>query len=266
MTTRRADIGTRSVEREIAIDAPVEAVWKALTDPVELARWFPLEARVTPGVGGEIRMSWAGGGKSSGRIEIWEPGRHLRTGEDPKASVPIATDYYLRARSGGGTVLRVVSSGFGADEAWDELYGGWGRGWDFELRGLRHYLEHHRGERRVVAYARVPYVSADEDAWSRLVGPGGWLGERGVANLAEGDRYAVRTTTGESIAGVVHAWQPPRQFSGTAEEWNNGLFRIELFGSVATVWLSIYGVREAEVRALESSWRESLAAVFSLPA
>jgi uncharacterized protein YndB with AHSA1/START domain len=44
----------RRVEREIEINAVVEDVWKALTDANELARWFPLEARVTPGVGGKI--------------------------------------------------------------------------------------------------------------------------------------------------------------------------------------------------------------------
>ncbi|HET6639495.1 MAG TPA: SRPBCC domain-containing protein, partial [Gemmatimonadota bacterium] len=40
---------TRAAKGEIAIDAPVEVVWKALTDARELERWFPLEARVKPG-------------------------------------------------------------------------------------------------------------------------------------------------------------------------------------------------------------------------
>ncbi len=48
----------RAVEREIEIDAPVGAVWKALTDAEELTRWFPLNAGVTPGVGGSVWMSW----------------------------------------------------------------------------------------------------------------------------------------------------------------------------------------------------------------
>lgn len=42
----------RRIEKEIEINAPLEDVWKALTDANELARWFPLEARVTPGPGG----------------------------------------------------------------------------------------------------------------------------------------------------------------------------------------------------------------------
>ncbi len=36
------------LEKEAVIDAPIEDVWKALTDPTELTRWFPLEARLLP--------------------------------------------------------------------------------------------------------------------------------------------------------------------------------------------------------------------------
>ena len=39
----------RSIETQIEINAPVEAVWKALTDAAELANWFPVKARVKPG-------------------------------------------------------------------------------------------------------------------------------------------------------------------------------------------------------------------------
>jgi uncharacterized protein YndB with AHSA1/START domain len=48
-------------EKEIEIAVPIEEVWKALTDANELARWFPLEARVTPGLGGKIFVSWGPG-------------------------------------------------------------------------------------------------------------------------------------------------------------------------------------------------------------
>ena len=51
----------RRLEKEIEIAVPIEEVWKALTDANELARWFPLEARVTPGLGGNIFVSWGPG-------------------------------------------------------------------------------------------------------------------------------------------------------------------------------------------------------------
>ncbi len=45
----------RSIETEIRIDAPFEAVWDALTRAEELVRWFPLEAGEN--VDGSIWMS-----------------------------------------------------------------------------------------------------------------------------------------------------------------------------------------------------------------
>src|SRR5262245_13668170 len=90
----------RAVERSIDIDAPVNAVWRALVDPVELKRWFPLDARVTPGIGGSVWMQWSDGSGEGGPIEIWEPERHLRTGASGNGPVHIATDFYLSGKSG----------------------------------------------------------------------------------------------------------------------------------------------------------------------
>lgn len=257
MTGGGATKRSRSVEREIFIRVPAELVWKALTDASELTRWFPLDATVTPGLGGEIAMRWPGGARTAGPIEIWESGRHLRIGGDAASPAPIATDYYLRSEKG-GTVLRVVSSGFGPDADWDEQYEGWGGGWDFELRGLRHYLERHFGVSRLVAWAQARYGGSRREAWSRLIGPGGWLGDPGVSEPADGQPYVLRSAAGRMFSGTVVLWQPSRQFAGTAEAWNDGLLRVELYDSTATVWLSTYGVAPAAVAELEREWRAAL--------
>ncbi len=190
----RQEQETRAVEREIEIEAPVAAVWKAITDAEELTRWFPLDAGVTPGVGGSIWMTWTEGKGQAVPIEIWEPERHLRTGAPAGAAPQIATDFYLEGR-GGGTVLRVVSSGFGVEDEWDELYAAWARGWDFELRGLRHYMERHLGERRLVAVANTPYTCSDDEAWARVVQAEGWFGPgfSTPSRVERGIRFAPRS-------------------------------------------------------------------------
>ena len=68
----------RQFEMEIAVDAAEDAVWKAISSEVELRRWFPPEAKVEPGVGGEICWTWD---EIAWRqtIEAWEPGKLLRT-------------------------------------------------------------------------------------------------------------------------------------------------------------------------------------------
>src|SRR4029450_5406552 len=57
MSERPAGNGTRTQQHEIVIDAPLEAVWKAITDAEELTRWFVEEAKVEPGVCGTVTFS-----------------------------------------------------------------------------------------------------------------------------------------------------------------------------------------------------------------
>lgn len=145
---------TRSLVKEIAIQAPPDAVWRALTDAEELRRWFPLDARVEPGKGGKIWVSWGEGMDGEQGIDIWEPGKHLRTSVQGEGMpVPFATDYYIEVR-GDTTILRLVSSGFGAGAEWDDMYFGMDGGWSYFLFNLRHYLERHAGKPRSLAFVR----------------------------------------------------------------------------------------------------------------
>jgi uncharacterized protein YndB with AHSA1/START domain len=54
MTEARRKTKTRAIEKQINLEVPTEKIWQMLTDPQELVRWFPLEARVVPGQGGQI--------------------------------------------------------------------------------------------------------------------------------------------------------------------------------------------------------------------
>ena len=114
--TPRRQGNERTLEAELYVEAPVEAVWKALTEAEELANWFPLRSRIEPGVGGSIRLSWDDFSQDCA-IEAWEPRHHLRTlwpaAHPADPAVPVAVDYYLEGR-GGGTSVRLVHSGFSA--------------------------------------------------------------------------------------------------------------------------------------------------------
>ncbi len=262
---------SRSVETQIEIDAPLERVWEALTEADELARWFPPEARVTPGPGGSIEMFWGENGTVwESRVDVWEPHRRLRTtgvprpANDSSASdaTPLVLDYFLEAR-GGKTVVRLVHSGVGSGADWaDEYYESFRRGWDFELRGLRHYLERHRGQRRLVAWARFEFEIPFDEAWARLMGPRGFLRDGSLEGLEEGDRYSITAANGDAFTGIVQVNEPLRQFSGTVENTNDSLLRVKLDpapeGGEATVWLSTYRVSRDEVDAFQWRWSDIL--------
>ena len=119
---------TRTAEGQVEVDATPERVWQALTDASELMRWFPLDARVEPGPGGSVYLSWLNEFAATTEILVWDPPRHLRTAwsfhEEGPAQV---TDYYIETR-GGRTVVRAVTSGFPMDPSWDGWVEGTNRG------------------------------------------------------------------------------------------------------------------------------------------
>lgn len=264
-----ADRDTRTIEVDLDIDAAVSRVWQALTDPVALARWFPLIARVQPDVGGYVELSWGSTLTGRNAILAWKPEQHLRTRwfeqgtpetaadtandgspHDPRAWSRMTVDFYLEEK-GDRTLVRMVHSGFGTDASWDEEYAAHGRGWSFELRSLTHYLEHHEGRERHVAWARRSIEMPRDAAWSKLAGSHGMLHRGRIVGLSAGDVYAVETANRERFEGRVIHNLPPIEFAGTAENRGDALLRfgIENYGEgpEASIWLSTWG--EPEVAA-----------------
>lgn len=275
----------RVIETEIEIAAPVEAVWKALTDAEELTRWFPLQARATPGVGGHLWFSWGAPWEGESRIEIWEPNRHLRTrdfagseaapaaegAQSGQAAPAVYVDYYLEAR-GGKTVLRLVHSGFGTGSDWaDELFDATRLGWAYELRSLRHYMLHHRGKPRRVAWPKVKVTMPPEECWQRMFSPEGVVAEASVEKLRDGDRYRLRAVTGEVFEGVVAVSNYPTHFAGSVENMNQSFLGLRFAepagpdsgaGHEVSVWLATYDIPKADVEAFEQRWAGILGKLF----
>ena len=264
---------TRSIDVSLEIDASIEDVYKALTDASELVRWFPLEAGENED--GTVWMSFGDGNRFSGTVAASDPPRHVRLlyrqpppGRDEKTLteddlVEIVTDYRLEIK-GGKTVLRLVHSGFGDGSDWGELFDATRTGWAFQLRGLKHYLENHRGHDRIAAWAKSVYPGTRDEAWARLMSPDG-LGELG--ELKVGERYSTDSSFGESLAGEIRFIEPPASFVATVDGWNNGFLGVTLedFCGVrkANVFLSAYDVPKSDVEALEKRWQTRLDQLFS---
>jgi uncharacterized protein YndB with AHSA1/START domain len=256
----------RRFEREMEIDAPPGEVWKALTDPEELTRWFPLKARVTPGEGGKIFLSWGPDCEGEARIVTWAPGRRLAWQEKWQEQV-VQVEWTLEAL-GGKTILRLAQSGFAGESYWEnEWFESTSFGWGLMLLGLQWALERHPGLERQIAWPRVKVSCSREEAYRRLVGAGGLFAENAAAVLLPGQEYALRTAAGEKWSGAVAFVQPPRGFCVSVREMNDALLWLTIEGAPgkeeAQLWLSAFGIAPSEVLEFENEWKHRLESLFA---
>ena len=248
------------IEKEIVLDASPETVWRMLTDPQELTRWFPLEAGVVPGKGGKISLSWGPEWTGTAPIEIWEPNHRLRS-VDSSTGQPITVEWTIESRSG-KTILRLVQSSFESGAEWEnEFFDSTNYGWDFMLLNLRHYLERHAGRPRLVAWPRRKVEMTRAAVYEKLAAPGGLFVE-GVQNLSAGQPYSRRTATNESWSGRAEFIVPGRGFCVTVESLNDALAWLTIEGAGPELdvqfWFSTYGLPQAQVREIETRWANEL--------
>jgi uncharacterized protein YndB with AHSA1/START domain len=269
----------RAFEMSLDIDASREDVWRALTEAEELVRWFPMDARVTPGQGGSMVWSWGDGWEWETRIDAWEPGRLLRLVQQdarpydtqghplPQGQAEparIAMEFTLETHQG-KTRLRLVHSGFGRGDAWDNELEGITEGWQAELRSLRHYLERHRGQDRVSGRALVHTTTPRDVAWARLLGPGGFRVT--PADPVEGGSYEVVAPGGQRFTGTVELNLPGQTLAGTVRELGDGWFRLLTWkdGAGTTgvwAWVSTHTGDEAPVNQFRDRAQEALERLF----
>jgi uncharacterized protein YndB with AHSA1/START domain len=256
----------RSAEYVVEIAAPSDAVWKAITDATELARWFPLTATVVPGVGGALTLRWRNIGMDHLPIFVWKPGRHLQVGMPHPGDRPHVIHDFTLEDHGAKTVLRLVAHGFDPDSEWDTFFDGVKRGWRYELQSLRHYLEHHRGQDRAVAWVRTPLPVDAERAWTTLFAAGGWKPDAPIEHKRRGDHYSIAAPDGTVLTGAVVISEHPKDFTGTAD---NALLRMQVEtepeAQVLGLWLEAWGVPATKLAAIESAWQTALNTLFLCP-
>lgn len=269
----------RSVAVTVDIAAAPDAVWNALTDPEELVRWFPLQAAVTPGKGGSMTWSWDDKWTWTSRIDLWEPGRHLRLVQDSQRpfdadgglleneadSARIVMDFTLETIAG-RTRLRLVHSGFGYGASWDDEVDGVTSGWNHELRGLGFYLERHPGKQRHAASAGLTWGGSQEEMWRRLRTEG--LCSISAQRLRTGEPYVLQVSTGDRFDGIVQHYVADRDFSGSVFALDDGIVRIGTHRAAGRtglhVWIATYEQRHAgTVSAIAARIQQVLDSTFS---
>lgn len=109
----------------LTIAAPARSVWRSLTDPAQVERWWGYAPEITPLVGGKVTFG------AEGHVSEWEPDRVFAyTGDD-------MTTRWELSESDGVTTLTFTQSGFTSDEPDNAAQheAGW-RGGLLELRRM----------------------------------------------------------------------------------------------------------------------------------
>lgn len=121
---------TKPYRVEVTVDAPRETVWRALTEPEELRRWFGWDY---DGLEEEIRYIFVD-------HAIHEPPGRIGYDEG-EAFIELEA-------SGSRTIVRAVNPGPLDDAEWAEIYDEIEEGWRAFFHQLKHYLERRPGEER----------------------------------------------------------------------------------------------------------------------
>lgn len=259
---------SRKIVKEIFVRAPPDVVWHALTDAQELTRWFPVDARVQPGKGGSIWISFGGGVEGEAPITAWEPNRRFEWTET-RGAVKLAVDFQLEAKSG-GTVVRLVHSGFGAGPDWDDEFHMTERGWGYFTQHLRWYLERHRGKPRDLISFREPVPLTRSEAFLRLTGPSGLSKDDRLATAPPGSTYETTTALGDRLSGeIVAASAGTWQMGMSIRELDDAILFLEMEpGREATragFWLSTYGLAPDRVAGAREKFSALYRTALALP-
>lgn len=243
MTDRNQDTDqdrTR-IELEIEVDGTPEEVWRAIATGPGISSWY-VPHTVEEREGGTAVASFGEGPEMQvpGRVAAWEPPNRI-VFDGGEGVGGLAFEWLVEARDGGSCVVRLVNSGFGEGEPWDDQYDGMTEGWGMFLRNLQLHLAHFRG-RTAVPMLPSGYWSGGQDrAWRALAGGLGLdpdappeAGHR--VELGGGDLPRLAGTVVETTANRVTLLtdEPaPGTALITAEGMGDGV--------QASVWAYLYG-------------------------
>ena len=129
------------------IEAPIDDVWRVLTEPEHIQRWFARECELDSQKG---RLTFESGRTFYLHIVAFEPPHRFayrwlhEQGTEARPDNSMLVEFSLRPE-GGNTLLRVVESGFDqvdwSDGAKSEYFDDHSRGWHTIIDRLREYAK-----------------------------------------------------------------------------------------------------------------------------
>lgn len=244
----------RALELEIEVPGAPEEVWQAIATGPGITAWF-VPTTVEERAGGAVTQSFGEAEEMQvhGHVQAWEPPHRFAYGEQPEPTEGMAFEFLVEARDQGTCVVRLINSGFGHGEGWDDQFDAMENGWRIFFQVLALHLAHFAGRpaERVQAMTIVP---ATDNLWESLVSQ----------FEIEGDRLAAGPAA--PLAGqITFRGDRVLVFQLSEPAPGTGLLAVEGSGEQLSIslWLSLYGPAAADVVARDrpawNTWAASLA-------
>lgn len=207
----------RSSRHTIGIRAPAADVYRALTDPAELGRWFVAEASVDLRPGGSYRWVFGEATGAPGADAQVAAGEFVAIAENELLQMrtevdEVETELEIRldARSE-GTLLTLTHAGFPGEEEWDETFRAIDRSWEVELHVLKIYLERARGMVRRARFHEAEVAAPREAVFRSLTTGNGlqtWLAARASSEAQPGGEIVLEWDDGSTSRGHLAVCDP----------------------------------------------------------
>jgi uncharacterized protein YndB with AHSA1/START domain len=202
----------RTIDLSIEIDATPEQVWQAIATGPGISAWF-VPARVDDHVGGKLHLSFGDIGEETAVLTTLDAPHRLVATFDQDAPETSALELLVAARDGGSCVVRLVQSGFGTGDKWDDEIDQTIAGWKAFLHNLKLYVTRFAPRPPAMIFSHGGWAGPHAEGWDGL------LRGLGLPTVGEGLAVGRRVATSDAAraAGAPHlAGTVDRLVGGTA--------------------------------------------------
>lgn len=161
----------RVIDLSVEVPGTPEEVWQAIATGPGISSWF-VPHEVEEREGGQVTVSFGDYGSGTARVTVWDPPRRVVfDGTDQPGG--LVHEWLVEAApgadgDGGSCIVRLVNSGFGAGDEWDDQFDGMTEGWRIFLEHLRVRRAHFPGRSAQPVIPTVTCAGPNRDAWARL--------------------------------------------------------------------------------------------------
>ena len=249
----------RTIDLSVEVQGTPEEVWTAIATGPGISSWY-VPTTVDERLGGATTSRFGEGPEMliPGRVSAWAPPNRVAFDGGADAEGGLAFEWLVQARGDATCIVRLVNSGFGSGEEWDDQYDGMTEGWRLFLHNLQLHLANFAGRRGESMLPMAMWTGPRGPIWAAL------MSGLGLPEAPKsGERIEVSAPDAPPLAGTVVQAEPWR-LSVILDEPAPGTAFIAAEGSGdatgVSIWLDLYGPDARAIIARdEPRWNEWLA-------